>query len=297
MAVVAPDDWWTLPLPEVDYPAGVTVGRGLELVGLSASSLSDHPGGALSLDLVWRALGSAPEAGIVVLQLSNDAGQVLAEQLLDGQVPLAAGQVLRQPCSLDLPAGLAPGVYNLLVGRRSPDGAWLPVRRGSVGLGSTYPLVTVHALGRSVNLTPPAVRYPADARFGAYIRLIGCDLPAGEASIPVPGSLEFTLYWRSIAPTPGRYKLFVHLVDPGNPAGIRAQADLYPSLPTNTWVPGEYLHDDVTLELPPGLAPGRYDLLAGFYDEATGVRLPVFDPAGQPQGDGLLLQQITLDGE
>ncbi len=124
--------------------------------------------------------------------------------------------------------------------------------------------------GRSLNLNPPAVQYPADARFGAYIRLVGYDLPAAEAPTSIPGDLRFTLYWQALAPTPGRYKLFVHLVDPGNPAGIRAQADLYPGLPTTAWRPGEYLRDDVTLELPPGVTPGRYDLLVGFYDEATG---------------------------
>lgn len=297
VTVVAPADWRALPLPEVGYPAAVTVGRGLELAGFNASSLADHPGGALSLELVWRALDRAPEAGTIVLQLSNDAGQVLAEQPLDAPALLAAGQVLRQPCSLDLPISLPPGSYNLLVGRRSPDGSWLPVRRGPVGLGSTYPLATVRALGRSVNLEPRPVRHRVYARFGDYIRFIGRDASVGETQVPIPASLRFIFYWQAIAPTPGRYKLFVHLVDPGNPADIRAQADLYPSLPTNTWVPGEYLHDDVTLDLPPGLAPGRYDLLVGFYDEATGARLPVFDPAGQPQGDSLLLQQVTLGGE
>jgi uncharacterized membrane protein len=294
VTVVAPDDWQALPLPQVAYPAGVTIGPGLELVGLSASSFSDHPGGSLSLDLVWRALHDTPEAGTLVFQLASDAGQVLAEQPLADQAPLAAGQVLRQPCSMDLPAGLFPGVYNLLLGRRTPDGSWLPVRRGLVGLGSTYPLATVRALGRSVNLNPPAFERRVGVRFGVYIRLLGYDNAVGQAQTPIPASLRFALYWQAIASTPGRYRLFVHLTDPGNPAGIRAQADLYPAVPTNTWTPGEYLSDDVTLELPPGLKPGGYDLLVGFYDEATGVRLPLLDAGGQLRGDSLLLQQITL---
>ncbi len=160
VTVVAPDDWQALPLPEVDCPAGVTIGRGLELVGLSAPSLSGRPGDALSLDLFWRALGDTPEAGTAVLRLSDDAGQVMAEAPLAGQVPLAAGQVIRDPGSMELPAGLAPGVYNLLLGRRRSDGSWLPVRRGPVGLGSTYPLATVRVVGRSLDLNPPSVRAP-----------------------------------------------------------------------------------------------------------------------------------------
>ncbi|MBN1136457.1 MAG: glycosyltransferase family 39 protein [Anaerolineae bacterium] len=295
VTVAAPEDWQALPLPAMDYAGGVTIGRGLELVGWSAPSFAGRPGDSLPLDLFWRVLGEAPEVGMAVLRLSDNAGHVFAEEAPDGRISLAAGQVIRDPRSVDLPASLAPGVYNLVLGCRSPDGSWLPVRRGLVGLGLAYPLATVRVVGRSPDMSPPTVQYPADARFGAYIRLVGYDLPGGGAPTSLSGGLQVTLYWQALAPTPGRYKLFVHLVNPGNPFDIRAQADLYPSLPTTAWTPGEYLCDDMTLKLPPGLIPGRYDLLVGFYDEATGDRLPLFDAAGQPLGDTLLLRQVTFE--
>ena len=36
------------------------------------------------------------------------------------------------------------------------------------------------------------------------------------------------------------------------------------------------------------------DLIVGLYDEVSGGRLPVFDAAGQPLGDNLLLQEISI---
>jgi hypothetical protein len=107
-------------------------------------------------------------------------------------------------------------------------------------------------------------------------------------------NIELVLYWQVLAPVPTRYKLFLHLVGEGGPADIRAQADVYPHLPTTGWVPGEYLSDRVTVDLPAGLPPRRYSLLLGLYDELTGQRLPVLDTTGQSLGDSLLLQELEL---
>lgn len=147
--VVAPADWQALPLPHVAYPAGVTLGS-VRFLGFDAPSLTAGAGEALCLDLFWRALQDSPEQGAVVLRLSDDAGNVLAEASsapVGGRAPfprLGLGQTLRDPRSFTLPADLAPGVYTLSVGRRQPDGSWLAVRRGLLHLGETYPLATVH---------------------------------------------------------------------------------------------------------------------------------------------------------
>ncbi|MGD9145759.1 MAG: hypothetical protein PVI80_09385, partial [Anaerolineae bacterium] len=227
-----------------------------------------------------------------VLQLQDDAGQVLAEAVsapVVGRAPfvaLTAGQTVRDPVSFALPGELPPGVYNLVLGRRRPDGAWLPVRRGPFPLGSTYPLATVRTLGRPLNLDPPDVQQPVGARFGEEIGLVGYDLESSASD------LHLTLHWQSLEPVAIRYKLFVHLVGGGGPSDIRAQADVYPSLPTTAWIPGEYRRDEIALQLPADLPPGLYALLVGWYDATTGQRLPVYDAAGESQGDSLLLQQI-----
>jgi len=46
--------------------------------------------------------------------------------------------------------------------------------------------------------------------------------------------------------------------------------------PTGLWDAGEIIKDEVSISLD-ALKLGRYDLVVGMYDFATGVRLPVAD--------------------
>jgi hypothetical protein len=292
--VEAPEDWGTVPTPKVALPAGVTMGKGVQLLGIDAQVLVGQPGDALPVDLFWWALDGPPEPGPAVLQLTNDAGEVLAETSsapAGGLLPfteLRDGQVVRYPRSLVLPVGLPAGVYNLSLGRRGPDGTWLPVRRGLIPLGATYPLATIRVKGRSLDTTAPAVQHPVDVRFGDGVRLVGYDLDSSQSD------LQVTLYWQALAPMTTRYKVFVHLVGDGGPSDIRAQADIYPHLPTTGWVPGEYLTDHVTLDLPTSLPAGPYTLLLGLYDEAAGTRLPASGASGEPLGDSSALETMQF---
>jgi uncharacterized membrane protein len=300
VAVVPPAaGWGALPPPARAYGAGVRVGDGVRFLGFDAPRLAGRPGDELPLVLYWQAEEDGPQPGPLVLQLARDGGEVVSEQVATpggGRAPFAtleAGQAVRDPQAVILPAGLPPGVYNLLLGRRAPDGSWLAVTRGPVSLGHRYPLATIHVPDRELNMEPPRPVQPADVRFGEAILLAGFDLqpPAPVAS---PGTLELTLHWQALAPTAAPLKVFVHLVGDGGPGDLRAQADVYPHLPTTGWVPGEYLADEVTLDVPAGLPPGGYRLLLGFYDEGSGVRLPVYATGGTPLGDSYQLLYFSL---
>ena len=265
--VTAPDDWRALPVPDVVQPVGITMGAGLRLVGFDWSRLEGQPGDLLPLDLVWQALDSPPEAGRAVLQIvESGSGRLLAEQAsvpVSGRVPFArleAGQVVRDRRWLTLPTGMPAGVYEVLLGRRTADGRWLPVRRGAFPLGDTYPLVTVRVVERTVDHTPPVVEHPLDARFGDDVVLLGYDVKQDGPR------LELVLHWHVLDTMGSRYKIFVHMVGQGGPAEILAQADVYPRIPTTAWVPGEYLSDRVHATLPAGWA----GIVVGLYDEATG---------------------------
>jgi hypothetical protein len=275
----------------------------VRFLGFDAPRLEARPGEDLSLVLYWQAQEDGPQAGPLVLQLAGDDGQVVAEQSATpagGLAPFAgleAGQAVRDPHVLALPPAVQPGVYNLLLGRRTPGGSWLPVRRGWVPLGPVYPLATVHLRGRELELVAPAPAQPAAVRFGDGILLTGFDLrpPSPGAS---PEDLELTLYWQALAPMTARHKIFVHLAGEGGPGDLHAQADAYPHLPTSAWVPGEYLADRVVLAVPAGLPPGNYRVLLGFYDEGSGLRMPVYADGGAPVGDSYELFSFAIgEGE
>ena len=150
--VVAPEDWQALAYPEATYSVGVDIGPDVHLLGFDAPVLEAQPGSTLRLDILWLALEDGPEPVPPVAQLRDDAGRVFVEMAsapVGGRAPLArmvAGQTVRDPVALKLPSDLAPGVYNLVAGRRRADGTWLPVRRGVFPLGSVCPTATVRIL-------------------------------------------------------------------------------------------------------------------------------------------------------
>jgi hypothetical protein len=291
--------WGGQPAPAMAYTADVALGEGVRLLGFDAPTFSAEPGGSLRLDLYWLATADQPPPGAAVLQLSGPEGAVVAEVTgapAGGLAPfagLAAGQVVRDPRQILLPVGLSPGVYDLNVGRRGAEGTWLPVRRGLFSLGQAYPLASVHVLGREPNLTPVLPEHDVEGRFGEAIRLVGYD--RGPQVVEPGSGLYYTLHWQALAPMSTRCKIFAHLVGEGGPTDIRAQADIYPHLPTTSWMAGEVLRDRLVLDLPPDLSMGRYSLLLGWYEEASGRRLRAFGPDGQELGDTLELDRLIVE--
>ena len=120
-------------------------------------------------------------------------------------------------------------------------------------------------------LLPP--RHPLDARFEDGIRFLGYDMTPPS---PQPGkALRLTLYWRADR-TPSRsYKAFVHLLT--SDWQLLAQDDELPgfgALPTDGWTPGQVVESNFVL-VPPQSLPAETFLATGFYDPASGVRLPL----------------------
>jgi hypothetical protein len=285
--------WASLSTPQPSYSAGVNLGQ-VRFLGFDAPVLEGQPGDALAVDLYWQGREAQAEAAPGVLRLVDGEGVVVDEWAsapADGRAPfpaLAAGQVVRDPRTLSLPATLEPGMYELELGRRTAAGEWLVVRRGPVSPGPVYPLATVRVLGRARLLVPPTPQYSRPVTFGPAVRFLGYDLDRQSG-------VELRLHWQSIEPVTDRLKIAVHLLGAGGAGDIRAQADVYPRLPTTSWLPGEYLVDEVKLDLPAGVKQdGTYTLWLALYEEATGARLPVYGEDGTPLGDGLVLDEVSL---
>ena len=98
------------------------------------------PGSQVPVDLLWQAAEVPREPLVVVMQLQDAAGHVVAgleAQPLDGRYPTqnwTAGELVRDRHTLSLPADLAPGAYRLIVGvYRGADRIRLESKAGLFG--------------------------------------------------------------------------------------------------------------------------------------------------------------------
>ena len=232
------------------------------------------PGEAVSVDLFWQAQADPGQDYYPRLQLLDAQDAVLAELVekpVAGTYPTAwwrAGELVRDPHALPIPATVPPGSYHLALSLIRADGSETETSSGrtAVVLGQ------IQIQGREHRFEPMEPEHSQVARFDTSVELIGYDL---REVVRAPGSpLEVTLHWHALE-TPGRnYHTFVHLLDASG--GILAQDDGPPGggkPPVMGWLPGEYLVDARSLRLPVDLADGEYHLGVGFYDPVTGVRL------------------------
>jgi len=270
----------TLPPPAEalgDYSrAEVDFAERLRLLGYSIGNQAiGVPGEELDVDLFWQALADPGEDFLPRLQLV-DGNQVLlelTEKPVAGTYPTAwwrAGELVRDPHSLPIPATVPPGHYRLALSLiRATDGTPVEFGRGQIVLNLD---VAVEVLGREHNYQPTAPQHVQIAPFGPSVELVGYDL--NEATLTPGSSLAVTLHWHALETPDRNYHTFVHLLDAqGN---IVAQHDGRPGngeLPTLGWLPGEYLLDPHLVQVPAGLPAGAYRLGVGLYEPKTEVRL------------------------
>lgn len=110
--------------------------------------------------------------------------------------------------------------------------------------------------------------------------------------VDAPGEISVDLTWTAARPVDRSLTVFVHLLDE---AGNRvAQHDGVPRdgrAPTSDWQPGEAIQDSHRLRRP---AAGRYRLLIGLYDAATGQRAPLLGADGRAGADALTVTPVVL---
>lgn len=138
---------------------------------------------------------------------------------------------------------------------------------------------------------PEGPRVTVRARFGREILLRG--YAVGEGPFAPGDVVPVTLFWEADAP-PGRYKVFLHLMDDGG--NLVAQNDAEPRgdlSPTFIWSVGERVTDRHGVYLPPDLPPGVYRLMAGMYRVDTGERSSL-TLDGEPAGDSLELEEVVI---
>jgi hypothetical protein len=266
--------------PAVARPLRAVLGDDYELVGYDPPSDPAAPGGTATYALLWRARRDAPPPLTVRIALGDQAvtGTVVG-------TALAAGQILRQ--RLSAPVGRVAGPTELVpVLRVATEGGPGSLRTGPFPWQAVESLALEPlAVARPGRTPPPAGAARVAPQPGWPIALEAYQVARGDGR-----SLEVTLYWRAEQEVPLNYAVFVHLAGPdGRPL---AQTDGPPcagGCPTRGWRAGDELADTHHLAPPADLPPGRYRLLAGLYDTASGRRL-----AGPNGPDFVELGEIDL---
>jgi hypothetical protein len=108
-------------VPTLTDPLDVTFGGRLQLLGRSARGDSVVAGHDWSVDLYWRARRASAEDDRIVMEMVDAHRQPWArvdEMPLGNAYPTSrwqAGEVLRQPIRMHVPAGVAGGLYTVQI--------------------------------------------------------------------------------------------------------------------------------------------------------------------------------------
>jgi hypothetical protein len=142
---------------------------------------------------------------------------------------------------------------------------------------------------------PESPQCVAELNLGHSISLLGYDLfpPTADILLHSDDAIHLSLLWQAIATIERDYTVFVQMLDEGGQLCL--QMDRYPVdgfRPTSTWQPGEKVHDNYGLVIPPEMPPGRYRLIAGMYWLETLERLPVTNYEAVYIGDYVPLGEV-----
>lgn len=273
--VVRPESTPPVEALDMDQPLQLDYGEQLRLLGYSLDNGSARlPGEAVDVDLFWQALIEPGEDFLPRLQLVDGEGTVFAElteKPVGGRYPTAwwqAGELVRDPHTLPIPAAVPPGHYQLVASLvHAANGQPLEAKPGQ----TTVELGEIEVGSREHRFEPPQPQHDQVEALGSSVELVGYDL---AEVVRAPGSpLAVTLYWHALETPDRSYYVFVHLLnvdstivaqDDGPPAGGQA--------PTLGWLPGEYVPDPRRLELPSDVPEGVYRLAVGLYDPVTQER-------------------------
>ncbi|MCB8985965.1 MAG: glycosyltransferase family 39 protein [Ardenticatenaceae bacterium] len=184
------------------------------------------------------------------------------------------------------PEGSALYVYPL----NSPLPEWAePFLEGAESLSAVNgpdgrPAFAAYRLTAVPTVTPPISQ---TVTFGNAVTLLGYDVGTAAAGESVP----LTLYWRIDDKPAADFAPFVHLEDTWGARWSQAQTFAYP---VAQWRPGEVVVQRVNVPAPPGTPPGDYRARLGWFNEASGERLPVLDGDGRFAGDSLVIEPLPI---
>lgn len=246
-----------------------------ELISVAPLTTSTGVRTTLPVRSCWRALGTAAHDYTLVIQVVGPDESVVAGRYT------YPGQGL-YPTSLWRAGDLFCQIDHIWLDKSVPATLVYRLSLGFLDETSGRRLPTFNAAGEQVEAT-----FVGNVRIEAWkgtqelaevpqdtaVQLVGYELPQ---QVWQPGQrYDFTLQWAAAEPLTADYQVFVHLRAADGSQSI-AQADGPPLggwYPTSWWPVGEVVVDRRSFALPADVAPGRYTLVVGLYDLASGRRV------------------------
>jgi hypothetical protein len=311
------------PPPLAQRPLKINVGDAVMLLGYDLrvnGQLLPHlqpvePGTTLELSTYWQALTRDPErigrtqpyARLANIDEQN-WGFVVEESR---QAVTPDGFTFRSDTRLQVPSGLPPGVYQIDLGAfvggrpagvRNMELVELLPTQGSIRVGP----VQVKAGGTFANLA-----HSSGQTFERHVRLESFDVQLGlndrrpapaavrvegsppVATVPAGETLQLDLVWRSLLDHPGVFIENATLDDDqGFRWAFRETEPLDRMYPSWMWSADEVIRDQLRIEIPAEVPPGRYLLNVKLIDR--GRPLAVVDPSSATVGTQAKLIDVQI---
>ena len=265
------------------------LGPELALLGYDLPAREVRPGDTLPLTLYWRARNQPTQDYQVRVELREATGQpVVAQEMSPANdayptTEWETNEVVRDWHRLPISTGVASGVLDLVVA---------VVEKGQPLAETSLGQVTVEGRPRLMEAPPLAFSQPAV--FGERVALLGVAAP--DTLEVAPGdTITLTVAWQALSTPTEDLVRFVHVLGPdGRPVSQKDGIPCNGACRAASWLPGEILLDEISLQLPEDLPPGTYPLGVGWYDSSTVQRLPAHTPDGQALTDNLAVLALEV---
>lgn len=272
----------------IDNLTSIAINDSLKLLGHDYIDLELPPGAEVAGKIYWEATRTLDKEYNVEFSFVDKNGEkyTIARQLLSPSFPLSQwrrSEIMAVAYRFHVPAFAPPGEYPILVTITDAD------TDEKVGQPLTLVYITVKAQERHFEL--PDNVTPISAVLNDEIELVGYRLH--NEAVKYRGTVDLTLYWRSLKFADTNYTVFVHAVGPDQV--IRGQWDSVPvqgASPTSGWVPGEIIEDSYEVPMNKKAPAWKYDIFVGMYDSLTGERLSIFSPVAPVSEDRVWLGQV-----
>ena len=127
--------------------------------------------------------------------------------------------------------------------------------------------------GAILDAVPTTMQHQVHCNFDQRVELVGYDLESPHPDTAGPGQqIVVTWYWRSIAPVPAGYQIFLHV----DGYGQRLNGDHEPvtgHYPVRLWDTGDIVVDRQEMRIPANFPAGDYQYYIGFYSGETRLEI------------------------